>query len=113
MRAKMIGGLVGLAVALSLVCLAAWLFLVVALFEHEVWHPLASTGLDHGVQSPLLKTTVIVLFWAMPLWIVLFGQRLRVHWRSGKSGLVPALLMNASAVPVLGAMSMLLLSSSD
>jgi hypothetical protein len=111
MRAKMIGCLVGVAVALSIVCLGAWLFLVATLFEHSVWDPIALSGIEKDMPRSASAMIVGVMFWLMPVWIVLFAGRLRHHWHNGRSGLVPALLMNASAVPILTAISVMLLVS--
>jgi hypothetical protein len=108
---RLINAFVGFAVALSLLCLGAWVVLVVALFEHTTGHPFFLEGLGFGNQRDVSTMIVVVLFWVMPLWIALFAGRLKTHWRAGRTGLLPALLMNASAVPVLAAMSVLLLVS--
>jgi hypothetical protein len=111
MQPAIIRGIVGVAVALSVICLSAWLFLLVALFEHPTMHPFFLQGLSEWSHSRAPEILVVALFWMMPLWILLFGLRVRGHWQQGRSGLVPALLMNASSVPVLTAVSVFFMLS--
>jgi uncharacterized membrane protein len=111
MKSAIIRGIVGVAIALSVICLGAWVFLLAAMVEHPKVHPFFLEELGSWSHSRVPAVVVVALFWMMPLWIVLFGLRVRGHWRQGKTGLVPALLMNASSVPVLTAVALSFLFS--
>ena len=106
MKQRVIQGIVGVAIALTIICLGAWCFLLVAFIEHPNVHPFFLQGLNQWSGRRLPALLVVAMFWTMPVWIAFFGLRLRDHWRAGHSGLVPALLMNASAVPVLAAVAL-------
>lgn len=106
MKAQIIRGIVGIAIALTVICLGAWIFLLIALIQHPDVHPFFLQGLSQWSGRRLPALLVVAMFWSMPVWIAAFGLRLRDHRRMGRTGLVPALLMNASAVPVLAAVAL-------
>jgi hypothetical protein len=120
MKARIVRVITGLAIALTVICLGAWIFLLIAMIQNPNVHPFFLKGLSQwpgqslgqplgqSLGSRLPTLLVVAMFWLMPVWISYFGLRIRNHWRTGHSGLLPALLMNASSVPVLAAVAVYL-----
>jgi hypothetical protein len=111
MKARVIKAVVGVAIALTVICLTAWCFLLVSFVEHPNVHPFFLRGLSEWSGRRLPALLVVAMFWLMPVWIVWFAMQVRTHWRLGKTGLAPALLMNASSIPVLAAVALYLVFS--
>jgi hypothetical protein len=105
MKAYIARGVTGVAIALTVMCFAAWVLLLIAMIQHPNVHPFFLKGLSQWSGRRLPALIVVAMFWFMPVWIAFFALRIRDHWRQSRSGMVPALLMNASAVPVLAAVA--------
>jgi hypothetical protein len=103
MKLRLIQTIVGVAVGLTVICMGAWLFLLFNFWQHPTVHPFFLRGLSQWWRSDAPAFVVVLMFWMMPAWVAFFATRVRDHWKLGRTGLLPALLMNASSVPVLAA----------